>query len=288
VSWIYSAAISVPRAQVDLIRQGAGDPAPLLSEIEKAEQVRLSQLEEQFNQLRQSDDDGAAQQLANLQKGFQALSDSGGPRVDEAKSYISNLPAAIREVHERAAGKRAEAAYQQLLQKTQQALNSGDKVGLEASRTALQSIAQGGSTHAGDAQKYVDQINTKLEAMQPPPRPVKPEPPSAPSDNDAVIALIKRYSQAYDERNADALLQIWPNMGKRYAGLKSAFEGASAIRMDVKTESVTFSSDGTICTVMGQFTEEYTPQGQKPKSVKGRTIFQLAKLNGSWIVTDVQ
>jgi hypothetical protein len=276
------------RIQANQIQQAGGDPAALLAGIDKAEQARLSQLESQFNQLRQSDDDAAAQQLSSLQKGFQALGDSGGPREDEAKSYISNLPAAIREVHERAAGKRAEAAYQQLVQKAQQALNGGDKATLEASRSALQNIAQGGGSHAGDAQKYVDQINAKLTAMQPPPPPAKPETPSGPSDNDAVMALIKKYSQAYDQRNANALLEIWPNMGKRYAAMKSAFEGASAIRMDVKTESVTFSADGNICTVTAQFTQDYTPQGQKAKSAKGRTIFQFAKVNGTWVITDVQ
>lgn len=276
------------RSEAAQIQQAGGDAAPLLSEIDKAEQARLAQLEGQFNQLRQSDDDAAAQQLSSLQRGFQALADSGGPRADEAKSYIGNLPGAIREVQERAVNKRAETAYQQLVQRAQQALNAGDKGALEGSRSAFQNVAQGGGAHAGDAQRYLDQINAKLTAMQPPPPPPKPETPSGPSDSDAVMALIKRYSQAYDERNANALLQIWPNMGKRYASLKNDFAAASAIRMEVKTESVTFSSDGNICTVTAQFSSDYTPQGQKTRSAKGRTIFQFAKVNGTWVITEVQ
>jgi hypothetical protein len=107
-------------------------------------------------------------------------------------------------------------------------------------------------------------------------------------DSDAVLALVKQYSQAYEQRNADALRQIWPTMGKRYTGLKNSFESASSIRMEIQTESVKMSADGLSATVTAQVTQEYTPQGQKPRSAKGRTIFQFAKSNGSWVITNVQ
>jgi len=125
-------------------------------------------------------------------------------------------------------------------------------------------------------------ISAKLAALnQPASLPaapsVKPEPPSGAADSDAVLALIKRYAQAFEQRNPDALRQIWPTMGKRYAGYKSSFDSASSIRMQIQTEGVKMSGDGTAAAVTAQFTEEYTPRGQKPKSVKGQTVFQLAK-----------
>ena len=279
------------RQKAGQLQQGGGDAGAISTEIDQAEQSRLSQLESQFNQLKQSDDDAAAQQLSNLQRGFQALADSAGPRSDEAKGFVNNLPTAIREVHDRAANKRAEAAYGQMVAKYQQASVTNDKNGLEAARTAFQSIAKGGGVHASEAQRFVDEIGTKLAALnQPAPAvaPVPPPPVSGPSDNDAVLALVKRYEQAFEQRNADALQQIWPTMGNLYTRYKASFGKASSIRMQVQTEGVKISADGNTAVVTAEVTQEYTPQGEKPKSVKGRTTFQFAKSNGSWVITNVQ
>ncbi|MGB6597738.1 MAG: protein kinase [Candidatus Acidiferrum sp.] len=281
------------RQKAGQIQQSGGDAGALSTEIDQAEQSRLTQLESQFNQLKQSDDDAAAQQLSNLQRGFQSLADSAGPRSEEAKSFANNLPAAIREVHDRVASKRAEAAYQQIVARYQQASKANDKSGLETARNSFQSIVQGGGSHASDAQRSIDEIGAKLAAMNQPPSPpptvpVKPEVAPAAANNDAVLALVNQYSQAFEQRNADALRQIWPNIGKRYAGLKNSFEKASSIKMQIQTESVKISADGTTGSVTAQVTQEYTPQGQKPRSVKGSTTFQFAKSNGSWVITNVE
>ena len=279
------------RQKAGQLQQSGGDADALSTEIDQAEQSRLSQLESQFNQLKQGDDDAAAQQLSNLQRGFQALADNAGPRSEEAKGFVNNLPAAIREVHERAASKRAETAYGQMVARYQQASVTNDKTGLEAARTGFQSIAKAGGPHASEAQRFVDEIGAKLAALnQPPPvvTPVPPPPVSGPSDNDAVVALVNRYAQAFEQRNADALQQIWPTMGNLYTRYKNSFGKASSIRMQVQTESVKIGPDGNTATVTAEVTQEYTPQGEKPKSVKGRTTFQFAKSNGSWVITSVQ
>jgi serine/threonine protein kinase len=280
------------RLKVGQIHKGGGDVGALSIEIDQAEENRLTQLESQFNQLKQSDDDAAAQQLSSLQRGFQALIDSAGPRSDEAKGFVNKLPAAIREVHDRKASNKAEAAYQQIVSKYQQALNANDKSGLETARTGFQTIGQAGGPHAGEAQRYTDDINTKLAALNAPPptpvAPVKPEVPSGTADHDAVLALIKRYSQAFEQRNPDALRQIWPNMGKRYAGLKNSFESAASIKMQVQTESVSIAADGNTASVTAQVAQEFTPQGKKPQNIRFRAVFQFAKSNGSWSILDVQ
>jgi len=51
---------------------------------------------------------------------------------------------------------------------------------------------------------------------------------------------------------------------------------------------VSIAADGNTATVTAQVTQEFTPQGEKPKSVKGRTVFQFAKSNGVWVITNVQ
>jgi hypothetical protein len=278
------------RQKAGQLQQSGGNADVISTEIDQAEQSRLSQLESQFNQLKQSDDDAAAQQLSGLQRGFQALADSAGPRSEEAKGFVVNLPAAIREVHERAASKRAEAAYGQMVAKYQQASAANDKNGLESARAAFQSVAKAGGAHASDAQRFVDEIGTKLAALNPAPVSVTPVAPpvSGPGDNDAVLALVKRYEQAFEQRNADGLQQIWPTMGSLYTRYKASFGKASSIRMQVQTEGVKISADGNTATVTAVVTQEYTPQGEKPKSVKGRTTFQFAKSNGSWVITSVQ
>jgi len=280
------------RQKAGQVQQNGGDAGTLSTEIDQAEQSRLTQLEGQFNQLRQSDDDAAAQQLSNLQRGFQTIADSAGPKSEEAKAFVNNLPAAIREVHDRAAGKRAEASYQQIVSRYQQASSANDKGGLEAARAGFQAIGQAGGPHANEAQKYVDDINTKIASLNAPPpapvAPVKPEVIPATADHDAVVALVKRYSEAYEQRNADALRQIWPNIGKRYTGLKTSFESASSIKMQLQTENVSIAPDGNTATVIAEFAQEFTPQGKKPQNIKIRDVFQLSKSNGSWIILDVQ
>jgi len=231
--------------------------------------------------------------MKDLQLQFRPLADNGGPRASDARTYMESIPATVAEMRRRAVSKSEEAAFQRAVQVYDQAKKTNDKTELEAARKGFQSIAQGGNSHAGDAQRFVDEISAKLAALNQPVTPptgppVKTEPPSGAADSEAILALIKRYAQAFEQRNPDALRQTWPTMGNRYAGYKSAFESASSIRMQVQTESVKVSGDGATATVTAQVTQVYTPTGQKPKSVKGRTVFQLARSNGTWVITDVQ
>jgi serine/threonine-protein kinase len=281
------------RLKAAQIQQSGGDARQLTGEIDQAEQNRFTQLAGQFNQLKQADDDASAQQLAGLQREFQRMAEDSGPRADDARNIANSIPSVVRDIHDRSANKRAEAAYQQLLTRYQQALAAHDKGGLEAARTAFQPIVQSGGAHAADAQKRLDEINNELAALnQPPPQPPAPPPvkPEAPASaaRDAILALVREYEQAYNQRSADALQQIWPSIGSRYAGLKSSFEKASSIRMRVQTESVTVLPDGATAIVTGQFAEEYTPRGQKAMNVKGKAVFKFAKSNGTWIISDVQ
>jgi ketosteroid isomerase-like protein len=109
-------------------------------------------------------------------------------------------------------------------------------------------------------------------------------------DNDAAVrAVIQKYVQAFDQKDADALRQVWPSIGPLYARYKRAFEGASSIREQLDIESVNLNADGTQAIVKGQMSQDYTPKGDKTKRVKNATVFHLAKLkSGTWVITDVQ
>jgi hypothetical protein len=286
---------SARRAAIQL-KQNGGDAAPL-AEIDQAEQRRLVQLESQFNQFKQHDDDAAVQQLKALQPKLQALASEGGPQSAEALNYANNIPAAIGDVQARAQKRIADAGFQQIVQRYQLASNANDKNGLAAARTEFQSVIQSGGPHAEEAQGYLSDVNSKLAALNQPVvvpelKPtVKPEKPTvAPVDNDAAVrAVIQKYVQAVDQRNADAVRQVWPSIGPLYAKLKRSFEGASSIREQMDIESVDVNADGTQAVVKGQMSQDFTPKGDKTKRFKNATVFHLAKLNsGTWVITDVQ
>jgi ketosteroid isomerase-like protein len=112
--------------------------------------------------------------------------------------------------------------------------------------------------------------------------------PTVPDNDAAVRAVIQRYAQAFERRDANALRQIWPSMGDRYGRYKASFEMASSIRMNVTVESVQISSDGASAVVTGQVSQDYTPKGAKANSRSDRAVFHLAKSNGVWLITSVQ
>ena len=275
------------------LSQTGGDARELTSEIDKSEGERLAQLEGQFNQLKQADDDAAVQQLKALQPKLQALAASGGPRSAEAQNYVNNLPSAVAEVQGRAQSKRLDQAYQSAVQKAQQALGSSDKNALQAARDSLQSFAQGGP-HAGEAQRYLSDINTRLNALNQPaplanpvPKPAAPAVSSGESDAD-VLAVIQKYRQAFEHRDADALRQIWPSMGNLYNRYRQSFGGAASIQMQVDIVEVKMGADGASATVKTVVRQEFTPKGGKSMSSKDETTFRLAKSNGTWVIVQVQ
>ena len=287
------------RQLADRLKQSGSDSAHLVAEIDQAEQSRLAQLESQFNQLRQRDDDAAVQQLRTLQTKFKALSNDGGPKSAEAQSYFDNTVAAISEVQERAQNKRLEVAFQSAVQKYQQALNTNDKNALTSASGALQPFAQGGP-RAGEAQKYLSEINAKLMAMSKPAAPpaaeaptvttTKREPPAVnPVESDAgVRAVVLRYQHAFEQRDADALRQIWPTMGGQYKKYKDAFGFARSIKLQMEILEVKIGADGASATVRAVVSQDYTPKEGKTKSSKDQTIFHMVKSNGNWLIAQIQ
>jgi serine/threonine-protein kinase len=286
---------SSARRSAEQLRREGGDPKPLIAEIAKAEKARLDQLETQLNQLKRLDDDGSIQQLKALLPKFQAMTSDGSAEAAQAAGDANDTSAAIGDAQSRAQRKNADAAFRQVVQRYQQAANAGDKNGLGAARSELQSVVQNGGPHVDEAQQYLADANARLTALnQPPPALVKPAvkpvtPPGTALDNDGAIrAVIHRYEQAFDQRNADALRQVWPSMGSRYARYQSIFEAASSIVMRIDVERIALSADGTTAVASGQFSQDFTPKGGKSKRVRNATTFQLSNVNGLWLISDVQ
>jgi eukaryotic-like serine/threonine-protein kinase len=292
---------SSARSAADLVRQQGGDPRPLVADIDKAEKSRLTDLESQLSQLRQGNDDASIQQLKSLLPKFQALAGDGSSMASEAATDANNTSSAISDAQSRSQKKSADAAFQQVAQKYQQAVSANDKNSLTASRRDLQSLIQNGGPHTDEAQQYLTDVNARLAVLNQPPPPVatapavKPAtPPAAPAtgpsadNNTAILSVIHQYEQAFDQRDANALRQVWPSLGSRYARYQSTFAAASAIVMRVQVDTVEVSQDGTTATASGQFSQDFTPKGGKSRRVSNSTSFRLSNTNGSWIITDVQ
>jgi len=287
------------RQIVDQFQKSGGDPMQLQKELEQREQERLNALTEQFKQLSQRDNDAAIPQLRSLQTQFQSLAGNiePGPRADLARSYSDQIPGAIATIQSHAVNKNADASFEQALQKYQQAADTSDRAALEAARNSLQPFSQGGGPHATDARQYLGAINDKLAALAVPPAATsapssvtKPETaPAMPADPaPAIRSVIQRYALAFDQRDADGLRQIWPSMGKRYAGFKNSFGSAASIHMEINISNLDVGQDGATATVTSTVVQQYTPKGGKTTSLKDTYVFQLAMKNGAWFITDVQ
>ena len=152
-----------------------------------------------------------------------------------------------------------------------------------------------GSAHRSDAQAQINQLlaasSAKAASNNPPPAPaaVAPTvPPVSKASAEADIrALIQKYDDAYNQRNADALRSIWPTIGSRYNKLKAVFAAASSIREQVSIESIEITPDGTKAVVKGRSSQVFTEKGQSRES-KGMMNFRLVKLGGVWTINDIQ
>lgn len=292
------------RQKADEFEKNGGDPSQVLKDLDQAEQDRIAVLADQFKQLSLRDDESAVLQLRSLQSQFQALADSMGPgsRADLARSYAEHVPSAISGVQARAANSSGEVVFQQAMQKYQQAASASNKNELAAARTSFQAIAQAGGPHASDAIRHIAEINTKIAALNTPAaQPVAPSgaaivtssgeragPSLRHGDREAVQGVIQHYAEAFEQRDADALRRIWPSIGSRYNGYKDAFSGAASIRMQINITAVKMNSEGSSATVTASVTQEITPKGGKLTSRNDTDVFQLAKKNNTWVITDVK
>ena len=284
------------RRYADELRKNGDNPEELVANIDQAEQAQLKQWENQFELVKQRDDDAAIQQLTALQLKFQALAEDGGPQSSEARTYANNIPGAIDEIRARVDQKRLEAAFQRTVQKYLQAAGANDKNGLVAAREEFQAIVQNGGPHADKAQQYLTEIKKQLDVLNEPPAPPPPAPkePAAPqpslaaADEAAIRSTVQRFFESFEQRNADGLKQVWPTMPReRYSKYKDSFHHVGAIAIQIVTENVKISPDGATAQVLVQSEEQETPIGGKPQRFTPEWTFQLAKKNGSWVITGV-
>lgn len=234
------------------------------------------------------------QQIASLEAG--ARQDTKGGDFSSARQKMNQIreaggdPTSLSaEIDQAEAAEKIqrqyEANYLQTVQKYNQALAANDKSGLEAARASFLSIAQGGGSHASDASTYLSEIKSRVT---PPPGRASSSNPKA-QDEAAVREVIKRFGQAFEQRDVDALRESWPNMGKAYGKLKATFAAVDSITYQVQIESLEVSPNNKKAKVNALVSQVFTVKGDKPHPLPAaRQVFELAKFNGVWFITNVR
>ncbi len=269
------------------LQKNGSDPATLLTDIDQAEQTEFAKLESQFNELKQGDNDKAVQGLNALWPKFQELAAAGGPRSGEALDYVNTIPGAMSDVQARMQQKSADAVFQRMVKAYQQAARLNDKNGLKAASTDFQSIIKGDGPHADDARNLLTEVNDRLAALSLPS--AKPAPTTASTIREnSVKGALQLYARAFEKRDADALVQIWPTIGAEYEGYKLWFQNVNSVRMRVDIKTVEFSADGGTATVKTQVHRQFTSTDSKTISSSEAKVFQLSKVEDAWIITDIQ
>jgi len=167
---------------------------------------------------------------------------------------------------------------------------------LKALQGKFQALSSDGGPQSNEALNYANGIPGAIVDVQArmqeknAGRPVVPaETSSASASKAAVRAVLQRYVQAFERKDADALTKIWPTIGSSYDSYKSAFDAASSIHMQLNIRSVTVSTDDATAIVEARILQDYTAKGaSETKSSKHAVTFELDKVEGQWLITDAQ
>jgi serine/threonine protein kinase len=256
----------------------------------KSEALQLRQtVAEDLNTLQKQERD---QRIATLEAGARQDARQGdfssarqkASQIAEAGGDPAKLSAEIDQAEAAEQARRQyEANYLSTVQKYKQALAASDKNGVEAARTSFQAIAQGGGSHANDANTYLSDIKSKLSAP----------PFSKAIDEAAGREIVKRYEQAFEQQNAEALHAIWPGIEKKqYDRLKVSFYRNVSlhvrVEMEVRITGVSIGPDGQRMTITAMVVQRHIPEGGAPKIREDGTVFQLSKASGIWVISSVR
>ena len=167
---------------------------------------------------------------------------------------------------------------------------------LKALQEKLQALSSDGGPQSNEALSYANGIPGAIVDVQARMRRKNAGKPSVPLETSSatgakagVRAVMQRYVQAFERKDADTLTKIWPTIGANYTSYKSAFEAASSIRMQLNIRSLNVSTDGATAIVEAGVSQGYTSKdASETKNSKHVVTFELDKVDGEWIITDIQ
>ena len=115
----------------------------------------------------------------------------------------------------------------------------------------------------------------------PPPAPAqKPQPSAPPSEEPAILAVLKAYASAYSGLDPNAVKRVYPSVN--LADMNRAFAGLRSQQMQILNEQV--SVGGLAATVSCTVVTVFQGQAGAPQRRSQSALFSLEKRNGTWII----
>jgi eukaryotic-like serine/threonine-protein kinase len=107
------------------------------------------------------------------------------------------------------------------------------------------------------------------------------------SDRNGVLAVLERYAQAYQHKNTDELVAIWPTLGKpERKKIADSFKMAESIQMTLRpVGDPALSGDSAVVTC--DRVETFTFQGGVKKDFSGQVTIKLRKQSGTWVIEGI-
>jgi hypothetical protein len=133
---------------------------------------------------------------------------------------------------------------------------------------------------------YAEQARAEIRKLEAPKAAVAQA--TANNDGDAVMSALRRFSQAFDQKDAGQLSSVWPTLRRQeLKKIRDSFNDAESIHMDLKPTGE-LRIDGQHASVTCLRSLSYVFKGGIQKSEENTVTIQLDKQSGTWVIQSVQ
>ena len=111
--------------------------------------------------------------------------------------------------------------------------------------------------------------------------------PPGPSDTEAVVGALRKYTNAYKALDVGGVLQVFPTLApNQVEQLRLTFAGVTAYEIEARQPRVNVVSD--VATVRAVVSRRMVPRVGRPLENEVETEFHLRRAGGGWLITDVR
>ncbi|HEY6943802.1 MAG TPA: protein kinase [Candidatus Acidoferrum sp.] len=290
-----SGAKQLAQQVVNMKLDHAAEAQRLIGEIDAgvAAETRATVEERTFLDLRQQLQVAISAHNADEMKGlipkFEAIAAGGGKHAHEAELIARNdIPISLKEIESnraRDARDKDEAEkWRQTKADCDSALNTRDMSSLASVKNRLDPFLRG--TYGGEAKSCLDRVNAVLNS--PPPKPQPPVDPTV-ADKAEIQQLFAELSKAFEDRNADKLIDLWPQIpASTLAQYRTAFEDKNIKSVNKRFDVNNFGMAGDSAQPSGIWTGVGYRDGKQVLDAQGKWRGRLVKTNGHWRLSSLE
>ena len=108
-----------------------------------------------------------------------------------------------------------------------------------------------------------------------------------PSDEDAILEVLRRYERAYETLNVVAVQQVYPGLaGKDVEDLRRTFAGLAVYDVDIRNPRVTVQN--ATATVRALIARRFVPKVGNPVDSAVQNEFQLRRERDTWVIIAIK